>query len=58
MLNGHPRLRGSFFVSRRGAEEAEIAEGFRFGNLFFSAASALFAPLRVTFSSLRAGAFA
>jgi hypothetical protein len=42
-------------VSRRGAEEAEYAEGSELQAWFFSALSASSAPLRETFSALRAG---
>jgi hypothetical protein len=49
------RLRGFKFVSRRGAEEAEVAEGFKLKAVCPSALSASSAPLRETLSALRAG---
>jgi hypothetical protein len=56
MMNVLPRLRGYNFGSRRGAEEAEIAENFCNESFFFSAVSALSASLREPLSALRAGA--
>ena len=52
------RLRGLYFVSRRGAEEAEAAEIPTLNALRSSALSASSAPLRETLSALRAGAAA
>ncbi len=52
------RARGNNFVSRRGAEEAEAAKISVLKCLRPSALSASSAPLRETFSALRAGAAA
>ncbi len=51
-----PRLSGFNFVSRRGAEKAEVAEIFELKGMPPSARFAFSAPLRETFSALRAGA--
>jgi hypothetical protein len=58
MLRSHPRFSGFNFVSRRGAEDAESAEGGNASSTEISAAFASSAPLREILFALRAGASA